>query len=228
MIEFNKSRSQEFAAAPSIAEGKHALAITDIAPHEPKDEANDNLMAKVSWRKILDPSDGETIKGPTFNQWITLPLDNPDVDGHECPQWAPKMFAPFAAAVSDDVPEWPRYDRDTKETTFLGEPVAKGKDLKRAQVSCINAAGDFASELWGENGEGLNEVLGCVAYGHVIYEDGSDFPSLDEIHQECPEDWELTDEIARPFEGGDEEEEEKPRKKKTAKKKGKKKTTRRK
>lgn len=221
-IPFNKARSQEFASQPTLARGKHALVITDVNTHTPKKEGNDNLMFRAAMRKIEDPSDGETIVGPTISAYITLPLDNPDVDGHEAPQWSGKMFASFAAAVNEEIPELPKYDRDSKETYFQGEVIAKGKDLDAARLLCINESGDYASDLWGEEGDGLDVLIGSIVYGEVTYEGDSDFPSLDDLHQDCPEDWELTDEIVEVLAP---KEEEKPAKKK-AKKKTKKKTTR--
>jgi hypothetical protein len=221
-IPFNKSRAAEFAAQPKIAEGYHALVVIDVQPHQgrPKNGVeNHNILAKVTLQKILDPEDGDTRKGPTVKVFPTLPLDNPEVEGHEVPQWAGRMFAEFAASVNEALPEPPRFDRDTKETFYRGEAVEKGPDVERARIDCIQEAGAWASEWWGEEGDNLQSIVGQVVYGSISYPEGSEWPDVGRLSRECAEDAVITDEIEKPIEVLDPSPKKKTAKKKTKKRK---------
>jgi len=224
-IPFNKARAKEFAASKSMAEGRHALLCVEAGPHSPKDESNANIMAKLVFKKLMDPTSADSaVDKPTVSLWLTLPLDNPEVQGHEAPQWSGRMWAQnMAAFFGDEVPEYPRFDKDSKTTTFQGEVLAKTEDIKAAQMQCLVAAGEKATELWGEGGDGLGAFVGCVVYGEVSYKKDnktgvvSDMPSVDNLHAECPEDWELTGEVVQKI-AADSETEEAPVAKKPAKK----------
>ncbi len=225
MVDFNRDRAKDFATQPAIANGQHAAIVVDAIPHESKKEENDNIMARVFFQKLTDPTDAESRTGPKWSVYPTFPLDNPNVEGHEAPQWSGRMFADFAAAMNDAIPVLPRYDKDEKQTYFKGEVMETRKDTESAMMECINAAGDWSAEIWGEEGSGLEEALvGCVVYCEVSRQDGSNFPSTDNMAIECPEDWELTEDVMYVAEEEEEEEAPKPRKK--AKKKAKKKTSR--
>jgi len=221
-IPFNKGRAKEFAASATIAPGGHALCFVAGERHYSKKEENDNLMARYELKKIVDPEDEDTIVGKSVSYWTTFPLDNPEVDGHEVPQWAGRMFQGFAAAVNPELPEWPHFDKDEQQTYFKGEPIEKGEQVDQAKLACIMEAGEYASELWGEDGDNVDSIVGTVVYGEVEYEEGSDFPRVGRLYREPPEGFVITDEIIRQVEMSDVPEPTKRTTKKKAKKKGKK------
>lgn len=192
-VPFNESKVDEYATPPSPARGQHVGMLVDAQRHE--SDKNDNLMSVLFIQKMTDPDNPESVIGPKVRNYLTFPLDNPDVEGHEVPDWAPRMFVNVARCFSDDVPEMPQFDRDSRTWSCNGEVLETKEEVRDAKHAAISAAGQFGSELWGEAGEGVSRLVGTVVYYDVDYDAGSDFPSVGGMYAECPEDWELTDEV---------------------------------
>lgn len=196
-IPLNESRAREYARSASMAPGKHCLVCVDAARHTK--EGNPNLMAKLTFKKMANDAQddaGKAFDKPLLRKWITIPMGNGDVSGHEPPKWAPSMFAEaIAPFYPEELSEYPKFDRVANVTMYRGEPLA-GKDAaEEARAECIVAAARKAAELWGEDGENLGDLRGRRIYGVVSYKEGQDMPELADCHAECPPDWELTEDV---------------------------------
>lgn len=192
-IPYNKARGKEFSKNPKPARGCHVGIVIQAEAYD--SENNDNIMGRLFIQKLLDADNAESRKGPKVPLYLTLPLDNPDVEGHEAPQFSGRMWAQTAQVFNEEIPKLPTFDRDTRQWSLNGEPLEDRAEVDAATLAAVNAAGEWASELYGEAGEGLTELEGFVVYYKVDYDKGSDFPQIKALHSECPPDWELTDDV---------------------------------
>lgn len=162
-----------------IAAGFHALIIASAEEHIPKDPSNVNVMSKLTLRPLADPNDAASAeKRVSVTKWITWPLRNPEVSGHQPPQGRQAREAAefLAAFFPSEVPAWP--------AMVDGRLTHEGRTITKAEADaiereCLTAAANKAAEVYSDH----NLLVGLVAYGVVSHppakDDGRDpFPEV--------------------------------------------------
>lgn len=199
MASFNKAGVGKAIVDDQPAEGNFAFICTKAERHD--SDNNDNLMAVLTLRMLKDAEDANSTVGPALRTWLTLPLDNDEVDGHTAPKYAHSMTAPWMGAFfPTDCADWPRKESKAKDAPLLfkgGEIEYDDRQDAKAEACVMN--GEKALEIWGDSGEGIGEAFsGKLIYGRTYYQKGSDFPSVQVVGNEVPgDDWELSDDYLR-------------------------------
>jgi hypothetical protein len=224
-VGFNESQIAKLSATQKAAEGKHALMITVAERHN--SENNDHIMAVLTWKILEDPENANSTTGLPIRTWLTFPLNNLSVDGHEAPEYSGNMACNLLSAIyPEEVFAFPRVERGTGQMIYRGEVI--DRDTERScRHEAVKSCVDKSIELWGEEGEGLAALVCERVFAELFYKkDSPDFPSLRNYHTECPGDWVLSD-VYVTNDAEDNPVSKKKTKKKATKKKAKKKTSRR-
>lgn len=186
-VSYTKEAVREAATVRRAARGNHAFTVTNAQEHVSQN--NQNLMQRLTLRMLKDSDDPNSVVGPRVSNFVTLPLDNPDVEGHQAPPWSFRMAAEiFSACFPDEVPAPPR--RQGGELYYKGDAVPANKEAACRHESMI-AAAEAAIEVYEDPSQWIN---GQVVFASLYYDEGSDFPSLRRFQAELPENWDLAEE----------------------------------
>ncbi len=195
---FNKADMPRFTAERRHAEGVFARIITDAEPHE--SENNDHVMGRITSKALADPDDPSSVVPYTdLLNWVILPLDNPDVDGHTAPDYAARMWAEYCSAVfSDECTAPPRrieFDPDKQKMTgplyFDGEPI-EDEDRKTCEAAAILSCGEKAEEVAEDWSILVGRGYFCAVRGEI---DGNGVRMCQKAYRaELPDHWTLAKE----------------------------------
>ena len=218
-VSFNRDNIAKMAADDRHACGQFARINTDAEFHE--SENNDNIMLRVASKALEDPEDGDSQKGMNLYQYLTLPLDNLDADGHVAPKWSGRMAAEYlSACFPEDVPAPPKRFERGGPLYYKGEEIDRA-DERACRHEAIEAAGLLSEKLADDPSMLVNRGYFCEVH---YPKKNPEFPSQRNFLAEMPEDWELSDKYIEETEvvdnGG------RGAKRKGGKKKGKKKSKR--
>lgn len=151
-----------------------------------------NLALQLGLVRLTDPDDSTSQQGKSLNLWVTLPLDNDEVEGHTAPSYGMRNAAELlGACYPDEVPGWLVWDGDNKVWYFEGETIPA--DDKAA----VNAARRKASIAAGTKSEEINEnpqeLVGSIVWGEVVHGswNGEPSPEVKGIAAPNSRDWVL-------------------------------------
>jgi hypothetical protein len=173
-VEVNQDVIAKAAERDRLVAAKHAFVITDCEPYESQN--NSNAMLLVRERALSDDRDPNSKIGPEVRSYITLPLDVKDESGavvSVTQEWMANMTLPIIQALFDDVPQLPRFDRESKTLTYEGETIENAQ-----RAACTLDANLKASKKAIEWNKNPKSVVGHTFYATVKYGEDSDFPSL--------------------------------------------------
>lgn len=198
---YNKSHTSQLLAERRHVVGKNfARTITDAEIWQ--SENNDNVMVCVASLALRDPNDPDSkVKGAELRDWITLPIDNPDVPGHSILDYqhfdmVARNWLDYAAAVwPEECPAPPRRIEVDENKKLIGPYFFRGEeiesdDYKLYQNQCLDLAGPKAAEF----AENPTIVIGSGYFCHVRgKEDDSGIFRINQVayRSELPEWWEL-------------------------------------
>ncbi len=172
-----------------LAAGYYPLRSTGIEKQISKEKADgsgNNLMLKVEISPLKDAGDTNSLFNRTLREYVVLPLQNTAVADHVAPEfgvWRTRTFL-RAALGTDIIPEFPVRD-DTGQWIFKGEHIP-GDQVLAAKESVNTTVINKAAEYWNTE-DAVNELVDCVFFGEIYYEEGSEYPSLRNLTPELPE-----------------------------------------
>ena len=148
----------KFMSNTIVRPGYHGLLCIEVAKYLPKKESSfGNVMFVSYWKVLTNPENQNSIKGPQLRNYVTLPLNNLEVKGHEAPKWSADMSIDlFTALWPEDVPDYPRFSQEHQTYLWKGEAIAKDLFLTKKAVS-VMALQEKAMEVWGNDGELLRK-----------------------------------------------------------------------
>lgn len=207
-ISYTDEEVAEAAKRERVAEGRYRLVLADLMRQVSKE--NGHLMLRGVYRILSDPNDAGSTVGPKLNNYLCLPFRNPDREDHV----PSKFFATntnrwLAAHLPEEVPLLPGKNADG-QLEYKGEEIS-WDDNEEMRKEALDATYAKAGEIWeDESNESLEALKNTVVYANVYYQEGSDFPSMNNFSVEAGEEELIVGEgyKAAPVAVADEEEEE--------------------
>lgn len=145
------------------------------------------MMIVLTCSPLKDPDNADSKGSPTIRHSLILPKANKDFDGHRAPNTAGLCHSYYRAVMEDDMPDYPRFDRDANSYTYNGEEIERDEN----EVYRLEVTGAVTAQLakdWGTPG---NRIDDCF-YAEVV--DNKGFANLRNLTSDLPEDCELVPE----------------------------------
>ncbi len=183
------------------AEGAFCRIITDVERWER--EGNDDIVFRVESEALRDPDDiNSKVAGTKLSDFLTLPFDNPEVDGHQAPsddyaQWKYENLTDFLSAVfPNDVDHRPRRVEADDEGNLIGDMIFRGNPIQKNQFKecneeAKNTAGEAAIEIFDDVTQMVNKVFFCRVVRSTNKKNGKTYTNLKGYRAELPDWWEL-------------------------------------
>jgi hypothetical protein len=226
-ISYSEKAVRKAAKRLELPHGTYRFVVVEAAPTIGESEKTaGNLQVTFKCAALKDPNDPTSFVRPFLRDSITVPVDNPDIDGHKAPTWAAGLARQTLEALYDEE-EMKRaphkvdgvWHFDGAEMDLSEDPIEAGAQREEAAVEAMTAVFDKALDLFYDP----SDLKDRVFYGKVGFDKTGQFTNILSKWSELPEGEELTDLVAAMSDGdNDEDETETPAPKaKLAAKKGK-------
>jgi hypothetical protein len=185
MARYSKAVVERAKSRRGYVNGWYHIRCTNAKKQEPHEESG-NLRSDLTFAPLRkDGTEGK----PGIRHFMTYPLENPNIAGHEAPQTEGMTIPIVQALFPKECPLYPRTDTKTKKLMYKGKAIEKDNIetcREEAATTCLDKLDKLEMDP--------EPFVGKECYAKVFYQDGSDFPKLGTFMAELPAGAVLVDE----------------------------------
>ena len=169
-ISYTDADVRRASADPMLSEGWYPLVIVGAKRTVSK---KGNLTILTRMRALTDPEDPSSAKGPTVFNRVTLPVTNPDIEGHVAPNTNYFAGSFLLAVYSDpsDAEYIPGYPAQVDGEWMHGASEIDVSEIGECKSATNTALFQRYIDLW--NGD-MERLDGYRVYGEIVHNQGGD------------------------------------------------------
>jgi len=180
LLPFSNDDVKRNAAVDRLAEGWYRFVI-DRAQTSVAESGTFQIVTNNA--PLEDPEDGDSRVGPSIRNSLTIPLANPEVEGHKAPNTL-GICQSFFCALSKEHPRFPRKDKESGLLLFRGEEIER-EEVAEKREEVVGLVHETLSNLWQDPEQLVDEAF----FGEVIH--NGDYANIKKVVAELPEGAEL-------------------------------------
>jgi len=166
---FTPSQIKQLASKDEYAAGTYRVKVVAVDRTKTDGGRPEGLSLRVA--ALVDPEDIES--AARMQMFVNCDLGPTELSG-EVPKFGLENSAAYAAALNEELPEWPTYIKAEKLYYVAGEVVG-GKALTEAKEAALDANLNWLIDIHNdETNEMLNALMGKVFYVDVVHRPGKE------------------------------------------------------